>query len=437
MSAYALWVLGETRAQKIEVPARALEQGRKYLRELLAKPKTEPVELATQAFAVDVLASLGDPDPGYTTRLFEARKELPLFARALLLHAMSVGPQRSPEVAELMREVEAGIRVTATEATIVENLGDAYAVLLDSSTRTQALVLRALLAARPGHPLATPLAKGLIRARRGGSYRTTQESAFALVALEAYRRFEEQKQPNFLARVRLGERELFSQRFDGRSLSATTRRVEMSSLISQVGQPLRFEVEGSGTLYYEARLRYARATLPKVPLDAGFFVEKSLRVLKPEELAQLAQSPSLRRSADAGLQTLFKAGDLVLTELAIVSPEPREFVVLDDPLPAGFEAINTGLATTAERYRRLERGDCDGCEESEPGNGLPAPATRSELRDDRAVFFVDHMPPGVHRYRYLARATTFGRFVVPPTQVEAMYQPENFGRNAAFGVEVR
>jgi hypothetical protein len=47
------------------------------------------------------------------------------------------------------------------------------------------------------------------------------------------------------------------------------------------------------------------------------------------------------------------------------------------------------------------------------------------------------MPAGVYRYRYLARATTLGRFVVPPTRVEEMYQPEVFGRSAASVVEIR
>ena len=36
----------------------------------------------------------------------------------------------------------------------------------------------------------------------------------------------------------------------------------------------------------------------------------------------------------------------------------------------------------------------------------------------------------MYRYRYLARATTLGTFVVPPTQVEEMYTPEVFGRTA-------
>jgi uncharacterized protein YfaS (alpha-2-macroglobulin family) len=61
---------------------------------------------------------------------------------------------------------------------------------------------------------------------------------------------------------------------------------------------------------------------------------------------------------------------------------------------------------------------------------------RRELRDDRVVYFVDALPAGVSRYRYLARATTIGTFQAPPARVEEMYVPETFGRTAGGRVRV-
>jgi hypothetical protein len=37
----------------------------------------------------------------------------------------------------------------------------------------------------------------------------------------------------------------------------------------------------------------------------------------------------------------------------------------------------------------------------------------------------------VYTYSYVARATTPGEFVVPPTKAEEMYAPETFGRSAS------
>jgi uncharacterized protein YfaS (alpha-2-macroglobulin family) len=43
----------------------------------------------------------------------------------------------------------------------------------------------------------------------------------------------------------------------------------------------------------------------------------------------------------------------------------------------------------------------------------------------------------MYRVTYLARATSIGSFVVPPTRIEAMYEPEVYGRTAASTLTVR
>ena len=59
----------------------------------------------------------------------------------------------------------------------------------------------------------------------------------------------------------------------------------LAQLLKHANEGLLFEKRGSGKLFYEARLRYVRAELPKAPLEAGFFIEKSLHSVKPESLA--------------------------------------------------------------------------------------------------------------------------------------------------------
>ena len=60
---------------------------------------------------------------------------------------------------------------------------------------------------------------------------------------------------------------------------------------------------------------------------------------------------------------------------------------------------------------------------------LRAPFHR-ETHDDRVLTFVERMPAGLMHFRYLARAMSRGRFLVPPTRAECMYEPEIFGRTA-------
>jgi uncharacterized protein YfaS (alpha-2-macroglobulin family) len=168
-------------------------------------------------------------------------------------------------------------------------------------------------------------------------------------------------------------------------------------------------------------------------------VQKGLRSVTPEGLPQALSSIA---ETNAGR---FRAGDLVIADLVIVTPSPRDFVVIDDPLPAGFEAVDSHLATTSSALAAGDSNDYGSCadcdresarDELAAGHSFFEGYTQRELRDDRVLFFVDHMAAGMYHYRYLARATTFGKFVLPSTRVEEMYTPETFGRNGAGLVSV-
>ena len=91
-----------------------------------------------------------------------------------------------------------------------------------------------------------------------------------------------------------------------------------------------------------------------------------------------------------------------------------------DPLPAGFEAINTALTTAA----RIEPdGDDDRWD-------------HRNLRDDRSEAFARELGAGSHRCSYAVRATTPGPFIAAPARAEEMYRPESFGRSAGVTVTI-
>ena len=439
LSSYALFVLSQAKLHGTAVPDQVFTRGKDYLRRYLASELPDQFYLATAAFVVDVLADMGAPDAGYQQRLFERRKELPLFSKALLLHAIVVSKAQKKLSDALLPELENALRIENDAAFVGENVGDEYAALMDSEARTAAMVLRALLAAKPNHPLAAELARGILRQRKDGTWRSTQETAYALLALDAYRKAQEKAVPDFQVKALLGQVPVFEAEFRGRSLAAQQGRVDIAKVAGSRGSSLLFEKTGSGTLFYQARLRYARRTLPTDNLDQGFYVQKGLRSVTADGLSQALGSVAESSSGH------FTAGDLVIADLVIVTPSPRDFVVVDDPLPAGFEAVDSHLATTSNGLNIGASGDepcseCDGDEERDElaaGHTYFEDYTQRELRDDRVLFFVDHMAAGMYHYRYLARATTLGKFVLPATRVEEMYTPETFGRNGATWAEVQ
>jgi uncharacterized protein YfaS (alpha-2-macroglobulin family) len=427
VSAYALWVLDQAKASGARVPARSFELGVAYLRQWLSEPRQTQAQWATAALMADTLAALGQPDPAYTAQLFAERTKLPAFARAILLHAALAGKAGATVSDTLARELEAMISVHGNEAQLAEPARTSLWELFDSEARTEALALWALLAKDPKHPLAEPLARGLLERRRAGRWQNTQESAYALLALDAYRRAAEAEAPHFEAAVWFGRERLFQAGFAGRSAAAKTHSIPMAALRRLSGN-LTFEKQGPGSLFYEARLAYAPLELPSAPLERGFSLQKSLRRVDAASLASALAAPFEPGAAP----TSFAGGDLVLVDVVVGATSQRHFVVVEDPLPAGFEAVDASLATTGDA---LDVGAAGG--EEGAASGFQSSWFRRELRDDRVLFFVDSMPAGLYRYRYLARATALGRFVVPPTRAEEMYQPEVFGRTAAGSVEIR
>lgn len=432
VSPYAALALSRAARAGLTVPKPALERARDYLRAVSQASLTQPWQLPTAALALDVLGELGFPDAGGINRLFLRQKELPLFGKALLLHAALGAKLASDVPKELTRQLEASLHLNGDRALIVDDAGGNYDSLFDSETRTQALVLRAL-AARGKHPLLTELARGLMGSRKQGKFRTTQEGAWALLALDDYRRVAEAEAPSFEAKLSLGGEQLGAGTM-GRGLPLSQRfDVPLRRLLEKGKRTLLFEKHGSGKLFYEARLRYARRVLPKEPLDAGFFIEKSLHSVSTEALRKGGLA------APSGVARELAAGELVLVDLTVVTPAPREYVVLDDALPAGLEAIDPKLFTTADWLKNAGFADDAGGGEStnDDAPGFRAPYDRNEVRDDRVLFFVDQLPAGLWHYRYLARATTLGHFVLPPTRVEEMYEPEVFGRTGAAEVTVK
>jgi len=123
-----------------------------------------------------------------------------------------------------------------------------------------------------------------------------------------------------------------------------------------------------------------------------------------------------------------RAGARLRVRLTMVAEARRYHVALVDPMPAGLEAVNPELAVT-------EKLPAD---KKEPEDKMTSrywwwwrPWYEHEnMRDERVEAFTSLLWDGVYNYSYVARATTPGSFVVPPTRAEEMYSPETFGRSA-------
>ncbi|HVJ92812.1 MAG TPA: alpha-2-macroglobulin family protein, partial [Labilithrix sp.] len=466
LSAYALLGIAGAADKKRFVPRDVLDRGRSYLVMSLAAAtrrlskidgdKEESVSTEATASSAeeaakeeiarhidfveaaligDTLSTLGSPNPGALNLLYDARAGKRLSGKAALLHAMARAEMSAAQVKTLASEIEARLRIGPHMVDVDENETDTMGPVLESHVRTLALVLRGLLAANPKHTLAPRIARQLLALRQQhGAWRTTQEDAWALLALADYRRIQEAGAPGtsgdeLTARARLGGSEILSSTFSRGTLREDKVFVATDTLLGR-GPTLSFEANGGPTLFYSAKLDYATSSLPTRPRDEGLFVTKYVRGVAPTAVTQaLASIP--RRTADA-----VTAGELVIVDLLFESAEPREHIVIDDPLPAGLEALDYDLDTTSQANRDAENAESDP-KATFLGTTFRTAKSRREVRDDRVVTFFAKIEPGMYRVRYLARAASIGSFVVPPTRIEAMYEPEVYGRTAASTLVVR
>ena len=188
--------------------------------------------------------------------------------------------------------------------------------------------------------------------------------------------------------------------------------------------PLTFTREGAGTLFYTARFRYAADVLFQDGLDTGFNIERSY-------------APYVERGTKPP-STSYSAGDLVRITLTVRLTKERRFVAVTDPLPAGFEPVESWFATTARALGAAQRqNDAEDEEGSWTSWWRRGGFDHVERHDDRVQLFATRLSEGRHEFSYVVRATTSGTFRTAPARAEEMYEPEVFGRSATSVIEVK
>jgi uncharacterized protein YfaS (alpha-2-macroglobulin family) len=102
-------------------------------------------------------------------------------------------------------------------------------------------------------------------------------------------------------------------------------------------------------------------------------------------------------------------------ELTLTAAQDSEYVLIEDPLPAGCEVVG----------RPTEEG-------SEWEDGW----TQEDVRDDHIAFFARELPRGRRTLTYTLRAELPGDYHVLPPRAEEMYRPERWGQGGEGRVRI-
>jgi hypothetical protein len=142
-----------------------------------------------------------------------------------------------------------------------------------------------------------------------------------------------------------------------------------------------------------------------------------------------------------------RAGRRTRLPMAELPPRLRQAVLAIED--AGFYR-NVGVDARGilrAAWQLVREGAADGGGEGDGGEGDGGEGdwwgddwwsywVNSQLRDEKAAVFADHLDPGTYQYHYLLRAGVAGEFNVIPALAEAMYFPEIFGRSAGGVITV-
>ncbi len=254
--------------------------------------------------------------------------------------------------------------------------------LFRSGVKTDAIALEALLIAAPGSPAIEVLARSLADRASAGHWYTTQDNAYALLALGKY--FKGKKGFGYTGTLTVNSNK-------PNAIDSTGFKLSQSGL---GGKKVSINIAaGEGTCYY-----YWQASgVPTAPAIPEF--DRGMRVRR-EYLDQDARAVDLSK---------IRLGDQVVCVITAEALDKTLYnVVINDLLPAGFEIENPRLKTSA----RLSWVPQDG-----------AAVDYQDIRDDRLLLFTTLYPGQKAKFYYSVRAICAGEYKVPPISAECMYNP--------------
>ena len=277
---------------------------------------------------------------------------------------------------------------------------------LSSPTATQAEALRLAIAQKAQPDAIAKLTQGLLNQRRNGTWQSTYDNAQALTALVATSKLQPTP-PNFTATAQLAGKTLANAQFQGYQKPSKSVTVPLSDL-PRGKNDLTLKKTGNGILHYLVAYRYRLQGNQPGRLN-GLRITRSLRPANQEQ--------TLHTTGLYAVDSLkVPVGQVYDVGLEIITDHPVDQVVITDPLPAGFEAVDDSFQTSTPYFK---------------AKGDSWRVNYQTIYKDRIVAFGDRLNPGVYTLHYLVRSVTPGTFIYPGAEAHLQYTPEEFGRSAS------
>jgi uncharacterized protein YfaS (alpha-2-macroglobulin family) len=259
-----------------------------------------------------------------------------------------------------------------------------------STARAQGIRLLAWTRIAGKSAAADDIADALLSLRQRGHWGSTQSNVWALMGFAEYVRKTEAGRKQIKGSLEYGAQKVA---FD---LPAKGGFFEKEMPLNGK-TPLQLANPAKGMVFTQVAVSARPKTLVTQRQDRGYSIERGYQRINDDgTLAPLGEP---------------RVGDRVLVTIDVAVPKASRYVVIDDPLPATFEAVNPEFRTQAAQGDDMARQWW----------------SHREIRADRVLYFTNTWSAGKYQMRYLARVRAAGAATAPPTKVEEMYEPSSFG----------
>ncbi|MBV7331137.1 Ig-like domain-containing protein [Chloroflexi bacterium TSY] len=304
------------------------------------------------------------------------------------------------------------------------NDGAYYQKTMASATRSTALALSAFTQIWPDHSGIPDMMRWLMGQRRMSGWGTTNETSFAILGLTDFLLASQEHNRDVdyvielnghkVSQGQLGSNEPIAQLTLSRGqLHRGINEVHIRQLNqiaqSDEDQQREGDSEESSRLYY---LINQRTYLAKPNIVAAGTIQLTRTYQDPKTHEPLTQ---------------VKMGQLVEVKLQVDTSALSYYLIVEDQLPGGLEALNERLNTTP----RVVYG-----RQQQESHWQFYGYNYKEIHNDRVSFFVTEMGAGQRTFTYLARATRPGAFVAMPAEAYPMYDPTVWGRSSSHSLTV-
>ncbi|NII09115.1 Ig-like domain-containing alpha-2-macroglobulin family protein [Oleiagrimonas sp. C23AA] len=419
-------------------PAGVVKRLHAYLKKhIIDKSAADNDAVATilRVGAMAALAPHGQLPKGSVAGMLPQLSKLNLFGRALLLDA-ALDSHDHDSAKVVLNSLLSQADESAGELSFNEPRADDYVQLLATPLRANCTVLDALVRYKSeigDSGLLGKTPQKLVRwingqQRNAGGWPNSQENVFCSTALVHYADVYETPVKALSGTVSMAGQALGQVHFASRQ--AAGKAITRTLAADTVKAPFKLVVKhaGQGRLYYDVRLSYAMKPQALGATDAGLSVGRAYFVEHGSRWTRVKPG------------TVLKRGDLVRVELSVDAPTERHYVVVDDPLPGAFEAVNRQLATAMDSTPAAQPGVAvlmfDGG--AWPNMSIVQGGFyHRETALDAVRFYADDLPAGHYKLVYSAQVISAGRFIAPASSVREIYQPDVFGRGRAQHLRVK